>query len=264
MNAQVNKAFEDILLSLKSARLWLFLGWYDIAKQYQRSFVGPIWLSISTGIFIGAFGFIWSEVFSIPISEYLPYVAAGHIVYTYINTMVIESSSVFINSEAFIKQIPSPKFIFPLRHVVRNFIIFLHNLVILVLVLWYFDLLININLLAFVIGILIISLNGVFVATYLGILATRFRDIPLVITNIMQVMFFVTPVLWKPEQISESAAFIVEYNPVAIFLIFARSPLLGVEVSDYYTHAALLITLANLIICLLAFIKFRKNIVFWL
>jgi lipopolysaccharide transport system permease protein len=56
-----------------------------------------------------------------------------------------------------------------------------------------------------------------------SILCTRFRDLPQIVQNLLQVAFFVTPVLWRPEQIGESAFYLVALNPFAAFCAASRS-----------------------------------------
>lgn len=261
---QFKLACQDIAQSMREWRLWIFLGWNDILKQYRRSFIGPLWLTISTGIMVGAFGVIWASIFTIPISEYLPYVATGHIIYLFINNLVLESTTVFSNNDAIIKQVPVAKFVFTLRHVVRNVIVFLHNIVIAALVLWYFDYTPLASWTITLLGLLFITINGVFIGVNLGLLATRFRDVPMIVTNLMQVLFFITPVLWKAEQLSEATRFVVDYNPVAVFLMFTRDPLFGLEVTAYQWQFILWVTLINFLVAMISFTLFRRKIVYWL
>ena len=66
-----------------------------------------------------------------------------------------------------------------------------------------------------------------FVVAILGGLAARFRDVTVALGSLMQVSFFVTPVLWVPDQLTERAQWVVRLNPLALFLDLTRSPLMG-------------------------------------
>jgi ABC-2 type transport system permease protein/lipopolysaccharide transport system permease protein len=59
-----------------------------------------------------------------------------------------------------------------------------------------------------------------------GILSTRYRDIPQVIANLIQVVFFATPVFWSPEAMAGRPLF-VTLNPFYHLLEIVRAPLLG-------------------------------------
>ena len=57
-------------------------------------------------------------------------------------------------------------------------------------------------------------------------LSTRYRDIPQVIANVIQVIFFVTPIFWSPETLPNRPAFVV-FNPFYHLIEIVRAPLLG-------------------------------------
>src|SRR5262249_27804557 len=68
--------------------------------------------------------------------------------------------------------------------------------------------------------------NAAWIALASAILSTRYRDIPQVISNLIQVVFFVTPIFWSPSVMSHRPAF-VELNPFYHLLAVVRDPLLG-------------------------------------
>lgn len=82
--SQASLLCKDLIESLRSWRFWIFLGWNDIAKQYRRSFVGPLWIVFNSAFFIVAFGLIGAQLFKLPVNEYLPYFCAGHIFFGFL------------------------------------------------------------------------------------------------------------------------------------------------------------------------------------
>jgi lipopolysaccharide transport system permease protein len=77
MYRQSKLLIDDVRGSFVSWRLWVSLGWNDIAKQYRRSFIGPIWIALNTAIFIVGFGYIGAQLFKTDLADYLPYFCAG-------------------------------------------------------------------------------------------------------------------------------------------------------------------------------------------
>src|SRR5262249_29429317 len=128
----------DIYLGARAPEIWTILGWNDIRQRYRRSVIGPFWITFSTGILIVALGFIYSHLFNTNIETYLPYLALGLIVWGFISTATNESCSAFLESESIIKQVRIPFSIFVLRVVWRNFIVFLHTIVLFVPISIYF------------------------------------------------------------------------------------------------------------------------------
>ena len=77
---------QDFARGLGLRELWLYLGWRDVQKHYRRTMLGPFWLTLSMGVLVAGLGVLYSQIFSTPIREYLPYIAVGFIVWTLIGT----------------------------------------------------------------------------------------------------------------------------------------------------------------------------------
>ena len=93
----------------------------------------------------------------------------------------------------------------------------------------------------------------------LGAVAARFRDIPMIVTSVMQISFFVTPVMWQAQQLTERAQLVVHWNPLAAFLELLRAPLLGhVPSSEAWALAS-----ATLVLLMAMWISTHAAVVPW-
>ena len=147
---------------------------------------------------------------------------------------------------------------------VRNVMAFGHNLIIIPLVFLIF--LYAPSPVAFLaIPGLALVLAGVFLASIcLALLCTRFRDMPQIIGNLLQLAFFVTPIMWHVEQLGRNAVYIEVLNPFAAFLRVVSEPLLG-HVPAGQTYLSVLVALAALaLVAWPCFAKFRARVVYWL
>ena len=216
----------DIREGLRVTHVWGALGWHDIRQRYRRSVIGPFWFTLSMAILVLVLGFLYSTLFRQEISDYLPFLATGLIVWQYIATMANESCTVFIEAGYLIKQIRMPLTIHVARIVWRNFIILIHNLPVILVILIVFDRLPGWGILVVPVGVLILMLNGIWIGIVLGILGARYRDIKPIIGNFVQIAFFFTPIMWMPE-ILEDRAWVAEYNPFYHLIELIRAPLLG-------------------------------------
>jgi lipopolysaccharide transport system permease protein len=223
-----------------------------------------VWITLSTGIFIIAFSLLGAQIFQRDIENYLPYFAAGHIYFSFLSTLTSESCSVYVKAEAYLKQSAVPKMLFILSTIVRNLIFLAHNIVIiLAVVLWmgkfsqirWFDLLAG----------LVLALGAAyFGVAILAAIATRFRDVRMMVSSTMQVMFFLTPVMWRPDQLTESAQWLVILNPYAVFLELVRSPILGMPVTWQTYLSSYFIIILLVVVYILLYLKVRRKIVYWL
>ena len=69
-------------------------------------------------------------LFQIPVAEFLPHVTVGLIMWTFISGCIKEGSTVFIDNEGLIKQLPAPLSVHVYRLVWRQTLFLGHNLII--------------------------------------------------------------------------------------------------------------------------------------
>lgn len=258
------RAWLDLKEGLKSWRFWLLLGISDIRQRYRRSRIGQFWITISVAIFIAAIGLVYSAIFRQPIGEYIPYLTTTFIVWSLISGIIIDSTTAFIQSEGFIRQQAIPKTSFILRILTRNIVSFWHNFIIIPVVFILFGVPPAWTWVAALGGLIMILLAGFFAGLVCAILCTRFRDLPQITQNVMQVAFFVSPVTWQIELISEQSRHWVAINPFASFLRIVSEPLLG-RLPDPVTYASAAFIIISLsLVAWPLFRRCRHRIVYWL
>ncbi|MBS0599354.1 MAG: ABC transporter permease [Proteobacteria bacterium] len=262
--SQASLLRKDLVESLRNWRFWIFLGWNDIARQYRRSFVGPLWIVFNSAFFIVAFGFIGAQLFKLPVADYLPYFCAGHIFFGFISALINEGCMTYIQADAFLKQMPYPKLTFVFRLVWRNVIMLAHNLAVLVAVLLWSGHFTRVWWFQFLAAVLLTLVCACAVVAILGALAARFRDIPMAVASVMQISFFVTPVMWRSEQLTERARMLVHLNPLAAFLEILRAPLLGAAAASQAWMHALIATVLALAFFGVLYLRARRRIIYWL
>lgn len=219
-------ALADLKQSIVSWRLWTLLGWLEIRQRYARSRVGPFWLTISMGVMIASLGVVYGTLFGQNIREYLPFLAASLVLWTLFSQTVQEGSIAYINSASYIRQMSTPKLIYMLQVIWRNLIVMAHNAVIIVGLFVIFGLKHWETLPFFIPGLLLYILNILWMAMVAGLLSARFRDLPQIISALLQVAFYVTPIIFRPNALNRFK-FIVEWNPLAYLLDIVRDPLIG-------------------------------------
>ncbi len=224
------EAVADLVAGLFAYEVWTSLAFHEIRQRFRRSLLGPFWLTLSMGIMVGALGFVFSRLFGQDVSRTLPYIAVGLIFWGLLTSCINEGTTIFIGNEAYIRNVPLPLSVHFYRMVARNVIIWAFNMAIYVIVLVAFRIVPGWQVLLFIPGFLLFLINAAWMGLAAGILSTRYRDIPQVIANLVQVVFFVTPVFWSPETLSRRPAF-VQLNPLYHLLELSRSPLLGRGIS---------------------------------
>ncbi len=243
--------------------LWVRLGWHDILYRYRRSLLGPFWFTVNTAITIVALGVVYSQILKTPIRELMPYVCVGLLIWGFISAILHGSGEVFSGAESYIKQVRLPYLLYVLRFMWSKMIIFAHDFPIFLAVVLYFGKWPGAVALLAIPGFLLLSLNGALVTVTLGMASARFRDIPRIITSLVQIAFLVTPILWTPDLLG-SRIWLANGNPFFHLIEIVRKPLLGSPPAIETVWVALFITAFNLIVTLILFSRYRARIAYWL
>ena len=256
------KALADVRDGAVLWRLWGLLGWNDILQRYRRSLLGPLWLTASMAIMVVALGIVYAQIFRTAIDDFMPFLCIGLLVWNFISTILGESGSLFTGSESYIKQIRLPYSVYVFRFLWSKVIIFAHNFVIYFGILLYFRIWPGAAMLLAIPAFLLVTINGVFVSTYLGVVSARFRDVPQIVSSLTQIILFITPIMWKPQLLTHYSA-LMTFNPFYHLIEVVRAPLLGELPSVANWAAVILITLINGAIAALFFARFRARISYW-
>lgn len=262
--AQLKLALDDVRQGFARSDLWLLLGWNDIRQKFRRSLLGPFWLTISTAIMLVALGFVYAALFKMDLKQYFPFLAAGIVTWSLISNLVIEGCQTFIASDAMIKQIRLPFTLHAFRVVWRSILVFLHNIVIVIAVVLIFAHWPGIvALLCLLVGLGLLMLNGVWVCLLLGLICARYRDMPPMVGSLIQLIFFVTPIIWHPSLLAGRQR-IVNFNPFYHFIELLRAPMLDTIPAAPTWAAVLGITVSGWLVTILVFWRYRRRIAYWI
>lgn len=263
------RAFGDLAAGWRQRELWGHLGWQDIKQRYRRSVLGPLWITISMAVTAIALGILYAGLFGNSLEEQLPYITVGFIVWGLISGAINDGTDVFIANEGLIKHLPAPLSVHLFRVMWRQTLFFLHNLVVYVVMFAIYPKPIGLDVLLAVPAIMLLVVNGFWVALLVGVLSTRFRDIPPVTQSVVQLMFFMTPIVWiyddllaRGGAVAERAR-LAELNPFLHFVEIVRRPLLGQSFEIRHWIVVLAITVVGWALALVCLRNYRSRVSYW-
>ncbi|WP_407924179.1 galactan export ABC transporter permease subunit Wzm/RfbD [Corynebacterium occultum] len=268
-SATFKMAWQDLVRGFQQRELWLSLGWQDIKQRYRRSVLGPLWITIATGVMAVALGLLYSVLFKIPLAEFLPHVTVGLIMWNFISGCIKEGSDIFIDNEGLIKQLPSALSVHVYRLVWKQLLFLCHNLVIWVILMLVFPRDLGWEVLLVIPAMALLVLNGVWVAMFFGIVATRYRDVSPLLEAGTQLLFYVTPIVWMTSTLQEnvaelgSRARLAELNPLYHYLEIVRAPMIGADLPAYHWWVVIGFTVAGLCLAMLAMKQWRFRVSYW-
>jgi ABC-type polysaccharide/polyol phosphate export permease len=221
-------AVAECLDSFLDFERWAILAWTDIRLRYRRTILGPWWATLSTGAMIASVGLVFGGLFGNDESKYLPFFAAGMIIWTFISSALLEGCGVFISAAGLIKSIPAPLVLHVYRMLGRQAVVLAHHLVLMVLLWAIFRWSLSWALLLAVPGLVLVSVALVGASLTLGILCARFRDIQPIVATLLQLLFLLTPIVWMPQTLrGGTARLLLGGNPLYDLIEVVRGPLLG-------------------------------------
>lgn len=260
----IDKVLQDLREGMARAPFWCALAWQDTRQRYRRSILGPFWITISTGVMVGAMGPLYGAFFGVDVASYLQHLAISLILWTFIATTLNEAGASFIGAEGFIKQVRLPLSVHIFRLLAKNLLALAHNFVIVLLVLIIFPPAYWGNIWLFPVGLFLIVANLFWISMLLALLSTRFRDIPQLVSAVIQVLFFLSPVLWKPEMLSPRNRFIADLNPLYHFMELLRAPLLGTPFNASSWTLMVVMLVLGATATLLVFARLRARVPYWI
>jgi len=260
---QLARGLQDLHAGFADWRLWGYLGWHDIRQRYRRSKLGPFWLTASMGIHVAAIGLVWSSLFGLSARDFLPYLCAGTVVWNLILGNVTEGCGTFVVASNYISQINRPVSVYAFWVIWRNLLVFVHTLAVYVAVALIFRLWPNLNTLQVLIGFPVLLLAVSWPPLLLGLITARFRDIQQLVQSLMTMVFFVTPIIWRLDQLRDRA-YLATLNPLTHLIEIVRAPLLGHPIPGLSLAASVATLLIGWFVTLGLFSRYRGRIAYWL
>jgi len=259
----LNTGIKDFVASMARLPLALYFAWSDTKARYRRSTLGPLWLVVGTGISVAGLGLLWSILLNQDKSTLIPALTIGLVTWQFISGSIVDSTSAFVRNAAVIKNIETPFFIFSLQLLLRHIVNFSHNCIVILIVLAIFPPPLGMAQLLLVPGLLLVILNLFWIVTFIGIVGTRFRDMEPIVSSLMPLMFFLSPVLYKPDHLGVMKS-IAWVNPFAYFIALIRDPIQGVVPQGFVYLVSSVMLVVGWIATLALLSSKNKRISLWI
>lgn len=208
----------------------------NLKLKYRRSFFGIVWSLLGPGLSGFVYYFVFKYVVKMDIHNYLVFVLSGVLPWGFVTNSLSSGLETIVGNHTLFNKIPLRLNVFNLSENITHFV----NLIISLPILFLFSLLTNHELtLSCLFLIPIITL--LFLMTYsmgylLGIAFVYFRDLRHILALLIQVLFYLTPIIYKSDMIPEEFKMIIYFNPFGVFFdsihrVFYYGKALGIEAS---------------------------------
>jgi len=261
--ARHRMALRDLGEAWRLRRLCWTLAWLDIKLRYRGSMLGPFWLTISTAVMVAAMGGIYATLFHMNLRAYLPFLTLSLVLWNYLSALVSDACTGFTSAEGMIRSVRMPFSLYGARIVLRNVLVLAHNLIVIVAVFAIYAVWPHLHVVLAIPAFVLWLFDSVALAVLLGAVCARFRDIPPIVGSVLQMLFFVTPIIWRPELVGASRTWLLPFNPLYSILEIVRAPLLGDWPTPVCYLSAIGYSVALAAVTWLLFVRVRGRIAFW-
>ncbi len=259
----VAEAVRDVQRGIALWRTWLLFAWRSVNARFGQARLGMIWISISFGVLIGMLGLLYAHLFREDVAFFVPYVAAGFIAWRFIAGAITEGCAAFLQGARTILRMPLPYSVHVLQAVAVNLINLAYIVpvyVVIMLIVWRAP---GWAIAFLPLSLAVLAVNAVLIGLILAPVSLRFRDVPRFLASAVQLLFFLTPIVWHPRLVPARALF-VEANPFHHFVELFRAPLIGALPGITSLAVIGAITIFNLVAATIIFARCRSRIPYWL
>lgn len=253
----------DLIEGTRQWHVWYTLGVSELRQRYRRSTFGPLWVTLSVGLQALVMGYLLSYLFGTPVNRQLPYICISLVTWTFMMGAINEGAMCFIGMGGTIVQIKRPLWTYILLTLWRNAIIYLHTIIVFVITAIAFKIMPSTTYLLLPLGLALMILNMGWMALAAALLSARFRDVPLLISNIFTILIWLSPVYYSIDMLGSRARFVIELNPLTHILNVARAPYLN-EVPALSTWMiALAVAVFGWAMTFALFVRTRARVPYW-
>lgn len=258
--------FAEIIRAIQLWPIWLRLGVQDVRLRFRRSTFGIGWIFLNLAVMIFAVGFVYSHLLGQELNTFLPFLTVGVVTWGYVTSSIVEGGNAFVASEGYIKQIGLPLFVYVLRSFVSVSLVMLLSLAAFFAVAVIYGVKMSLGSLWAVPGLFLVGCVAMLFTATFAYVNARFRDAIHFASAALQVLFYVTPVIWPPKALRDQGLpWVVDYNPLYHLLEVVRQPLLYAEPAtamNYLMVGAFIVSLA--VVCWSCVRHYHHRVVYFL
>lgn len=231
----------ESLFSLNLREVWnykdliLLLVRRDFVSFYKQTIFGPIWFFIQPFFTTFIYVFVFGTLASLS-TDGLPqplFYLTNIVAWNYFSECLNKTSTVFRDNANIFGKVYFPRLVMPLSIVISNLTRFGVQLALLLLAMLYYALVkgytfdITVYILLFPLMVLLMAALGLGSGMIISAMTTKYRDLSFLVTFGIQLLMYVTPVIYPLSAAPEKVKWVLSINPMTPILEGIRLGLLG-------------------------------------
>jgi lipopolysaccharide transport system permease protein len=253
------------LLSFKDIwayrELLFFLTWRDVKVRYKQTALGaawailqPLFMMIIFTIFFGRLAAVDSAGIPYPV-----FALAGLVPWTFFSNAITASGNSLVGSANLITKVYFPRLIVPAAAMLAGLVDFVLAFVLLILLMFYYQIVPTIQLLFLPVLVLLTALFSLGVGTWFSALNVKYRDVRFALPFLIQLWLFVSSVILPSSAIPAKWRWLLMLNPMSGIIEGYRSALFGLPFDWPALGIASGLTILTLLYAIYAFGRVERS-----
>ena len=237
----------------------------ELKVCYRRSAIGFTWTMLQPLLMMLVLQVVFSSLFRFQLANYPVYAMAGILFWNFFSQSVVSSMNSLRGNSMLLKKVPVPMAVFPIATVASGVINLVFALVPLLLILVITGHPLTPALLFLPVAILLAASFTLGAGLLLSPLSIFFNDIVEMITVILSVLMYLTPIFYPKEIVPERWRWVVRFNPLRSILEVFRDPIYYGKIPPLsHLSVCLLISVVAFVLGALAFRRSADRIPFYI
>jgi ABC-2 type transport system permease protein len=237
----------------------------ELKVRYRRSTIGFLWTMIHPLLTMLVLEVVFSTAFRFNIKDYPVYVFSGILFWNFFNQSVVTSMNSLKGNASLLQKLPVPKAVFPIATVLSGVVNLIFALVPLSLILFGTNHRLSGSLLFLPVGIIVATMFTLGAGLILSPLAVFFNDVIEMVTVVLTLILYLTPVFYPLSIVPLRFRWVVECNPLQLILEIFRAPIYRSQIPEIgQLSVAVLVATAMLVGGVAVFERSSDRIPFYL
>jgi ABC-2 type transport system permease protein/lipopolysaccharide transport system permease protein len=190
----------------------------NLRARYRRSTLGFLWTLLNPLFTMLILTAVFSTIYKLPFADFGVYIFSGLLPWTLISLGIIGGSMSIINAEGYLKKVYVPKLIFPIATIGIETINFFFSWLSLSFLAFFLGVRFGLEILLLPVALAITALFILGLALIMSIATIYFRDMTHITQIVLAGLFYLTPIIYKPEFVPDSLAPFMKLNPFFYFI----------------------------------------------
>jgi lipopolysaccharide transport system permease protein len=230
-------------------------------QRYRRTLAGLIWVILNPLIMFGVQSVVFKKFLRLEIPNYFLFLLSGLLPWIFITQTLQMTASVYVNAADLLKSFKINPLVLVISQVLDNLFNFFIAFTMMFIPIWFMsDIDVHMGFLFMPLNFVILVLGTTFLSVFISTFNVFFRDASFVLTFVISIVFFLTPIFYPISYIPESYRWIINLNPFYYFIAPFRMSLIDFKLDVYLdTVMRALVFLAGVICFTVIYWRKKKN-----